>query len=105
MSPPPDPPENTLISNGTINVVEGLQPPRVTCSARANPEATYEWRRNNQVISKQSVLTVTHDVTRADDGIYFCDAINKYGRHTTSTHMNVQCECICVHSDLVDISN
>lgn len=88
------PPENTQISNVTINVEEGMQPPRVTCASRANPEATYEWTRKEIVIGKQSVLIVTRNVTREDDGSYFCVASNKHGAHQTSTHMNVQCECL-----------
>lgn len=87
-----DPPENTVISHSIIYVEEGLQPPRVTCSAHANPEATYEWRRKDRIISRQNVLILSNDVTRADDGIYFCEATNKHGMHSASTQMNVQCE-------------
>lgn len=88
-----DPPENTIISNSTINVVEGLQPPRVTCSARANPEATFEWRRKDRLISRHSVLIISHNVTRSDDGPYICDSFNKHGTHTAMMHMNVMCKC------------
>lgn len=90
--PPTVPPENTQISNATINVEEGMQPPRVTCSSRANPEATYEWKRLDKVIGRQSVLMVTRNVTREDNGNYFCTASNKHGVHQTSTIMNVQCK-------------
>lgn len=69
-----------------------MQPPRVTCSARANPEAVYVWKRNSKVISRQNVLIVTTDVTRADDGWYFCEASNKHGTHSAMTHMNVKCK-------------
>ncbi|KAJ6649403.1 Hemicentin-1 [Pseudolycoriella hygida] len=66
------PPENTTISNSTINVEEGLQPPRVSCSAKAYPEPYYEWRRKDEIIVKGSVLFIYRNMTREDDGDYTC---------------------------------
>lgn len=87
-----DPPENTTISNSTINVEEGLQPPRVSCSAKAYPEPSYEWRRNGEAIAKGSVLYIYRNMTKADDGPYECVSFNKHGNHSSFTHMNVLCK-------------
>lgn len=87
-----DPPENTTISNQTISVEEGLQPPRVSCSAKAYPEPSYEWHRLKQVIAKGNVLYMYRNMTKADDGPYVCTSFNKHGRHTAEIHVNVLCK-------------
>ncbi|XP_037031705.1 hemicentin-2 isoform X7 [Bradysia coprophila] len=83
------PPENTTITNSTINVEEGLQPPRVSCSAKAYPEPYYEWRRKDVTIAKGSVLYIFRNMTKEDDGDYHCISFNKHGNHSAVTRMNV----------------
>lgn len=68
-----------------------MQPPRVSCSAKAYPEPSYEWRRNGEAIAKGSVLYIYRNMTKADDGSYECVSFNKHGNHSSFTHMNVLC--------------
>lgn len=84
---------NTTISNSTIDVEEGQQPARITCSSKAYPEPTYEWRRNDKFFAKGSVLHITHNVTRAENGADFeCIASNKYGQNAAKSDLNVMCK-------------
>lgn len=84
---------NTTISNSTIDVEEGQQPSRIICSSKANPEPTYEWRRNDKVYAKGNVLQITHNVTREENGVKIeCIASNKYGQNSAESTLNVMCK-------------
>lgn len=89
---PIDPPENTAISNAVVDVEQGSHPPRVSCSAKAYPEPSYEWRRNGQVIAKGNVLYIFRNMSIEDDGLYECVAFNKHGNTSAQMHMNVLCK-------------
>lgn len=69
-----------------------MQPPRVSCSAKAYPEPSYEWRRKGVTLAKGNVLYIYRNMTLADDGPYECISFNKHGNHSTTTHMNVLCK-------------
>lgn len=84
---------NTTISNSTIDVEEGEQPSRITCSSKAYPEPTYEWRRNDKAFAKGHVLQINQNVTRAENGVNFeCIATNKYGQNAAQSTLNVMCK-------------
>lgn len=87
-----DPPNNTSISTAVVNVEMGFHPPRVSCSAKAYPEPSYEWRRNNQVIVKGNILYIFRNMTIEDNGEYVCVAFNKHGQQSVSLEMNVLCK-------------
>lgn len=90
---PTDPPENTTLSNGSVNVELGAQPPRVSCSSKAYPEPSYEWRRYGRVIAKGNVLYIFRNMTVDDAGAYECVAFNKHGNSSAAVHVNVLCRC------------
>lgn len=75
-----------------VNVELGSHPPRVSCSAKAYPEPSYEWRRQNEVIAKGNILYIFRNLTISDNGGYECVAFNKHGQQSVSLHMNVLCK-------------
>lgn len=57
-------------------------------------EASYVWKRNDEVVAKGNSLILNNPVTRGGDGEYVCEATNKHGTATGTTHLNVMCTCI-----------
>lgn len=90
---PTDPPENTTLSTGSVDVELGAQPPRVSCASKAYPEPSYEWRRHGRVIAKGNVLYIFRNMTVDDAGAYDCVAFNKHGNSSAAVHVNVLCRC------------
>lgn len=88
-----DPPENTTVSNATIDVVEGQPPARVTCAGTAYPPLQYHWYRKGQStpIADTAGLQLYEGMTRADDGDYTCVSTNKHGNQTATMKMNILC--------------
>ncbi|XP_024084209.1 hemicentin-1 isoform X5 [Cimex lectularius] len=85
------PPENMTVSNSIVNVTEGNIPEKILCSAKAYPEATYQWRREgeNEVVMKGNALIVNHAVLRRNAGNYTCEAQNRHGNNTKTIFINV----------------
>lgn len=71
----------------------GAHPPRVSCSAKAYPEPSYEWRRHGVVIAKGNVLYIFRNMSVEDAGPYECVAFNKHGNSSAAVHVNVLCRC------------
>lgn len=88
-----DPPENTTVSNGTIDVVEGQPPPRVTCSGTAYPPLQYHWYRENNLtpIADTAALQLYTVINRFNATDYTCVSSNKHGNQTATLKMNILC--------------
>lgn len=86
-----DPPENTTISNTTIEIVEDNLIPKISCHGNGYPKLQYQWIRNGMVISDGSNLHLYSKMTRKDAGIYECVSRNKHG--TQAVQMNVSISC------------
>ncbi|XP_031616824.1 hemicentin-1 isoform X2 [Contarinia nasturtii] len=82
------PPENTTVSNVTVDVIEGNSPPRITCAGNAYPPLQYQWIRNGTVIDG-SLLQIHKPMTREDAGIYECVSRNKHGTQSASIEINI----------------
>lgn len=87
-----DPPENTTISNTTIDVEEGLSPPRVSCSGDGHPPLKYKWYRKSEFLQEGSGLQINKNMTRKDDGVYECLSWNPHGNQTATMRINVLCK-------------
>lgn len=77
-----------------ISVVEGQEMEgKVTCQAKAYPEASYLWRKEGETetIAKGNVLMLRYLVPRKDGGNYVCEAYNRHGNITGNTFVNVLC--------------
>ncbi|KAK6619008.1 hypothetical protein RUM44_003390 [Polyplax serrata] len=86
------PPENITLSTKVISVVEGQEmQDKVTCQAKAYPEASYLWRKEGETetITKGNVFMLRYQVPRKDGGNYVCEAYNRHGNVTGSTFLNV----------------
>ncbi|XP_075211629.1 neuromusculin isoform X3 [Lycorma delicatula] len=85
------PPENVTVSNRAVNVIEGNVPEKVLCSAKAFPEASYQWRKEDEseIIIKGNALILNFPVSRTRDGNYVCEAFNRHGNNTQKTYINV----------------
>lgn len=86
-----DPPENTTVSNSTVDVIEGDSPPRLTCSGNAYPPLQYQWLRNGTVKSDGPILHIYKSMNRDDAGIYECVSRNKHGTQSASIEINILC--------------
>lgn len=86
-----DPPENTTVSNATVDVIEGDSPPRITCTGNAYPPLQYQWLRNGTVKSDGPILHIYKPMTRDDAGIYECISRNKHGTQSASMEINILC--------------
>lgn len=89
-----DPPENVTVSNKAVNVIEGNVPEKVLCTAKAFPEASYQWRKEDEteIIIKGNALILNFPVSRTRDGNYVCEASNRHGNNTQKTYINVLCK-------------
>lgn len=87
-----DPPENTTISNVTIDVEEGMSPPRISCAGNAYPPLQYQWLRNGDVKSDGPILHIYEAMTRADNGTYECISRNKHGNQSVTMTINILCK-------------
>lgn len=89
-----DPPENLTVSNQVVNVIEGNVPEKVVCSAKAYPEASYQWRRegDSDLVMKGNALILNYPVQRRNGGNYACEAYNRHGNNSVITYINVLCE-------------
>lgn len=90
--PSVDPPENTTISNNTIDVEEGMSPPRVACSGDGHPPLKYKWFRETAFLQEGSGLQINKNMTRKDDGVYECLSWNPHGNQTATMRINVLCK-------------
>lgn len=87
-----DPPENTTVSNTTVDVIEGTSPPRITCNGNAYPPLQYQWFRNGTVKSEGPILHIYKAMTRDDAGTYECVSRNKHGTQKASIEINILCK-------------
>lgn len=85
------PPENITVSNKRVNVTEGHIPEKVLCSATAYPEATYQWKHESGtfITKGNNALILSSPVSRTEGGNYTCEAINRHGKITQKTFINV----------------
>lgn len=88
-----DPPENTTVSNSTIDVIEGDSPPRIACTGNAYPPLQYQWFRNATVKSDGPILHIYKPMTRDDAGTYECVSRNKHGTQSATMEINILCKC------------
>lgn len=89
-----DPPENTTISHAIIDVIEGMEPPRISCSGKAYPPLQYEWLRNGTVKGDGPLLQIYTPMDREDAGTYECVSHNKHGSQTATMEINILCRLI-----------
>lgn len=88
-----DPPENVTVTNKIVNVTMNNIPPRVLCSAKAFPEASFNWSKEGDTeIIRGNALILNFPVTKNHAGNYLCTAYNKHGSNTQTTFLNVLCE-------------
>ncbi|XP_054282602.1 hemicentin-1-like isoform X3 [Macrosteles quadrilineatus] len=84
------PPENVTVTNKIVNVTENNIPPRVLCSAKAFPEASYNWsREGDSDVVRGNALILNFPMQRHKGGNYVCTAYNKHGSNTQTTFFNV----------------
>lgn len=88
-----DPPENTTISNETVEVEEGKIPPRISCLGNGYPKLQYQWLRNGTVKSEGSILQIYKPMTRDDAGTYECVSRNKHGNQIVAMNISILCKC------------
>ena len=68
-------------------------------SADPQPDS-YTWRRNSQIISNSSRITVAvnsitiTDVNKSDSGVYTIFSSNVVGSGSANFTLNVYCECL-----------
>lgn len=92
-APVSDPPENVTVTNKIVNVTMNNIPPRVLCSAKAFPEASFNWSKEGDTeIIRGNALILNFPVTKNHAGNYLCTAYNKHGSNTQTTFLNVLCE-------------
>ena len=92
-----DPPENLYISDEVVDVVENEAPEKVLCTAEAYPEANFMWRFHEEIIQTDNLLHFASPITRAQAGVYVCEAQNRHGKSSIVTTMNVLCEYIYIY--------
>lgn len=83
------PPEEIIVSESFIQVVEGEVPPKVECRASSYPEATYVWFHGEEAVSSNAVLNTDYPIERNRAGDYVCVAKNRHGEMTASTNFDV----------------
>lgn len=91
-----DPPENTTISNATIEIVEDSLIPKISCYGNGYPKLQYQWLRNGTVISDGSNLHMYNKMTRNDAGTYECVSRNKHGTQTVAMNISILCKCLLI---------
>jgi hypothetical protein len=86
-----DPPENVSVSVPVLSVVEGHIPEKILCNAKAYPEPSYQWHRENdtEIIMKGNALILNYPIPRTSGGNYVCEAFNRHGNITHKTFINV----------------
>ncbi|XP_046675859.1 hemicentin-2-like isoform X6 [Homalodisca vitripennis] len=97
------PPENVTVTNKVVNVTENNIPPRVLCSAKAFPEASYNWsREGDPEVIRGNALILNFPLQRHKGGNYVCTAYNKHGSNTQTTFFNVlyKPECGITQSEM-----
>ncbi|XP_059487903.1 uncharacterized protein LOC132203822 isoform X4 [Neocloeon triangulifer] len=107
------PPENVSVSVPVLSVVEGHIPEKILCNAKAYPEPSYQWHRENdtEISMKGNALILNYPIPRSKGGNYVCEAFNRHGNITHKTFINVlhKPECAItqreVHGKLVLICN
>lgn len=87
-----DPPENTTISNTTIEIVEDIILPKIACHGNGYPKLQYQWLYNGTVISDGSNLHMYNKMTRKDAGTYECVSRNKHGTQIVTMNISVLCK-------------
>lgn len=89
--PASDPPENVSVSVAVLSVVEGHIPEKILCSAKAYPEPSYQWHRENdtEINMKGNALILNYPIPRSKGGNYVCEASNRHGNITHKTFINV----------------
>lgn len=81
-----------------MNVTERHIPDKVLCSATAYPEATYNWKHDIGTFSTRgNNALILSSVSRDKGGNYTCEAINRHGRITQKTFINVLCKYMMHH--------
>ena len=94
------PPDNLFISQEVVNVVENKVPEKVLCKAEAYPEASFMWRFDDEVIQTHNLLNFASAVSRAQDGVYVCEAHNRHGTSYATTRINVMYRPECsIHQE------
>lgn len=89
-----DPPENTTVTNTTVDVNEGDSPRFLSeCTGNAYPPLQYQWHHNGTVKSEGPKLHIYKPMTRDDAGVYECVSRNKHGTQTASMQINILCKC------------
>ncbi|CAB3363001.1 Hypothetical predicted protein [Cloeon dipterum] len=85
------PPENVSVSVPVLSVVEGHIPEKILCNAKAYPEPSYQWHRENdtEISMKGNALILNYPIPRSKGGNYVCEAFNRHGNITHKTFINV----------------
>ncbi|XP_042874812.1 hemicentin-1-like isoform X7 [Penaeus japonicus] len=83
------PPEEIIVSDTFIQVVEGEVPPKIECRASSYPEATYVWFHGEEAVSSNAVLNTDYPIERNRAGEYMCVARNRHGEMSASTTFDV----------------
>uniref|UniRef100_A0A8D8XSH0 Hemicentin-2 n=1 Tax=Cacopsylla melanoneura TaxID=428564 RepID=A0A8D8XSH0_9HEMI len=86
------PPEGLRVSKDMVNVTELNMPEKIVCTAKAFPEASYSWAKEddpNNTLSKTNSLSLNVPVRKAHGGNYVCTATNRHGSNTIKTMLNV----------------
>lgn len=83
------PPEEIIVSDTWVQVVEGEIPPKVECRASSYPEATYVWQHGEDTVSTGAVLNLDYPIERARAGDYECIAQNRHGQMTSTATFDV----------------
>ena len=81
-----------MVSETTMQVVEGEIPPKVICNASSYPEPTYVWQHAGQTVSMGAVLNMDFPIKRSRAGDYQCIAENRHGEMKAATTFDVQCK-------------
>lgn len=87
-----DPPEDIIVSDQYIQVVEGEVPPKIECRASSYPEATYIWQHGKETVLTGAVLNLDYPMERHRAGEYTCIAQNRHGNMTATSNFDVLCE-------------
>lgn len=89
-----DPPENTTISNTTIEIVEDSLMQKISCHGNGYPKLQYQWIRNGTVIRDGANLQLYNKMKREDAGSYECVSRNKHGTQIVAMNVSILCMCI-----------
>lgn len=83
------PPEEIVVSEIYVPVVEGEVPPKVNCNASSYPDPRYVWQHGGQAVSNGPMLNMDFPIKRSQAGVYQCIAENKHGEMKASTTVDV----------------